>query len=236
MGILVIIIIILLLSGSSSGSSSSKSSTGSGSSGSTSSNPSPPDKPEQSVTSPFPDYAETKSAYKAAVDIYPRMCMYSTIPKFAMGEEEQQLCDEQIRRCFYDMLSNAQQEIFIVSPWINERVTDQVLPVLKKAAARGVGIHIIYGIYTSYGYDDSRSRVSKEQIQRYKRELGNALTVKEDNTHVKVCICDNLYLIGSYNFLSFDGRYTANTWHELCSYGRNTKKLQLLKQKCFNVC
>lgn len=148
--------------------------------------------------------------------------------------EEEQLCDEQIKKRFYQMLSHAQREIFIISPWVSERVTKQILPILKKAITRGVKIHIIYGIANNSS-EDIRNQKSKEQIQWYQRELGNALTVKKDNTHVKICICDDSYLVGSYNFLSFDGEYTANTWHELCSYGKDTKKIQTWKQTFFNI-
>lgn len=149
--------------------------------------------------------------------------------------EEEQLCDEQIKDRFYQMLSHAQREIFIISPWVSERVTKQILPTLKKAATRGVKIYIIYGIANNYSSEDKRNQISKEQIQQYQRELGNALTVKKDNTHVKICICDDSYLVGSYNFLSFDGEYTTNTWHELCSYGKNVKKIQEWKQTFFNI-
>lgn len=150
--------------------------------------------------------------------------------------EEKQLSDEEIKKCFYNMLTCAKREIFIVSPWVSERVTEQILPILKSATNRGVRIHIVYGIY-SYKSEDTRSETSKQQIKRYQKELGNFLTVEESNTHVKVCICDDYYLVGSYNFLSYDGNYdtTSNAWHELCSYGKSLKKVRELKQKCLSA-
>lgn len=148
--------------------------------------------------------------------------------------EEEQLYDKEIKERFYQMLSHAQREIFIISPWVSERVTKQILPIFKKAVNRGVKIYIIYGI-ANISSEDIRNQKSKEQIQRYRRELGNALTIKKDNTHVKICICDDSYLVGSYNFLSFDGEYTTDTWHELCSYGKDTKKIQTWKQTYFNI-
>lgn len=144
--------------------------------------------------------------------------------------EEKQLSNREIKQCFYEMLACAKREIFIVSPWVSEKVTEQVLPILKDAVNRGVKIYIIYGIH-SYNSKDIRNETSKQQIQRYQRELGNYLTVEESNTHAKVCICDDYYLTGSYNFLSYDG----DTWGELCSYGQSEKKVQALKQKCLDV-
>lgn len=132
------------------------------------------------------------------------------------------------------MLSNAQKEILIMSPWLSENVTEQVLPRLKKAADRGVHIGIIYGISAYSSSTNQRNQKSERQLQRYQRELGDALIIKKDNTHVKICICDNAYLIGSCNLLSFEGNYEKEeTWKELCFYGKNIKKLQHLKKEYF---
>lgn len=166
--------------------------------------------------------------------------------------DEEQLLNDEIEKRFHNMLECAEREIFISSPWVSKSVKKQVLPILKKAVDKGVTIHIVYGIKDlekKNPLKKPRSKTSDEQIEEYKKELGSFLTVEKSNTHTKVCICDDCYLTGSYNFLSFTYNYdnyynnyygyynynaeTNDNWSELCYYGKSAKKLQELKQNIF---
>lgn len=134
------------------------------------------------------------------------------------------------------MIHFAQFEICIISPWVNRRVANIIIPMLKEACHRGVKVKIIYGISgdTSNPSEYKRRENSDETIKEYKKELGEALVIKKDNTHVKLCICDDFYLTGSYNFLSFDGNYSGTDLRkEYARYGESKQKVQELKNEYF---
>lgn len=161
------------------------------------------------------------------------------------NNQQELLYDSEIRVKFHEMLSNAQQEILIISPWVSNSVTKQILPILKEAVTRGVTIKIIYGMSSidklrertwlkDWEQQIIREENSDKNILYYKRELGKALQVKRSETHNKLCICDNAYLTGSYNFLSFDGEYKTDTREESCTYGKSTQIIQEWKHKFFD--
>lgn len=161
------------------------------------------------------------------------------------NNQQELLYDSEIRVKFHEMLSNAQHEILIVSPWVSNSVTKQILPILKEAVTRGVTIKIIYGMSAieklrertwlkDWEQQIIREKNSDKNIRYYKRELGKALQVKRIETHTKLCICDNAYLTGSYNFLSFSGEYKTDIRQESCTYGRSMQMIQEWKRKFFD--
>ncbi len=149
---------------------------------------------------------------------------------------EENLFDIDIKKRFHEMIKASHDEICVISPWVNKGVSKTVIPLLKEASQRGVKIKIIYGISdnTSNPSEQKRRTDSDEAIQEYIEALGDSLTVKRDNTHVKLCTCDNSYLLGSYNFLSFNGNYDLDDLRkEFSVYGEDEQKVQDLKEQYF---
>lgn len=102
-------------------------------------------------------------------------------------------------------LKDAQKQVIIVSPWIKRSgVNNEVLLLIEKALQKKVQVVIGYGISDE---QDSDPKILKQLGNMQKKKYGNYLTlVSLNNTHEKVLICDNDFLvITSFNWLSFRG-------------------------------
>lgn len=102
-------------------------------------------------------------------------------------------------------LKDAQKQVIIVSPWIKRSgVNNEVLLLIEKALQKKVQVVIGYGISDE---QDSDPKILKQLENMQKKKYGNYLTlVSLNNTHEKVLICDNDFLvITSFNWLSFRG-------------------------------
>jgi phosphatidylserine/phosphatidylglycerophosphate/cardiolipin synthase-like enzyme len=147
------------------------------------------------------------------------------------------LVNEEIRRSFIDALTSASVEIDIVCPWITKRVLDGgVADFFEKALQKGVHIKILYGIDSEgsyYSRKDDTEIAAKELRDRFSC-YGNFFRMKKSNTHYKLLICDEkFYVQGSFNFLSFEGKYSPNTRSEGAQYSENIEELKELRDYYF---
>jgi hypothetical protein len=120
-----------------------------------------------------------------------------------------------------EALKTVKKRVLIESPWI-KRATLQYIPLMEKALKSGVEIYILYGIEGN----DEHHRKAEREIERlyldyenfhlthlpsHFEDLGNT---KMTGTHRKLLIKDtDYYIIGSFNFLSFnrkEGQTIAN--------------------------
>lgn len=109
------------------------------------------------------------------------------------------------RPLFLKALREAQDEVIIVSPWIKRSgVNNEVLGLIDKALQKKVKVVIGYGISDE---QDSDPKILKQLENLRKKKYGNYLTlIALNNTHEKVLICDDTFLvITSFNWLSFRG-------------------------------
>ncbi|MDV2582169.1 phospholipase D-like domain-containing protein [Alkalibacillus haloalkaliphilus] len=154
-----------------------------------------------------------------------------------INNQPELLEDEQIRKAFINAIISAEEELCIVSPWVNEKVLEDYIPYFKAAIKKGVTIKILYGYTDSYSPND-KSIKTDQAVHYLKRQLTNVrpggLKMKKVNTHFKLTICDEkFYLIGSYNFLSFGGKYNEETRHEAVEYSENKERIQEYKERYF---
>lgn len=106
-------------------------------------------------------------------------------------------------------LLKAEKELDIQSPWITSRVVDDLfLDKLGRLLERGVTVKITYGIA-----DDANTKhknittnvlvnTLNEKFKKYKN-----FKLKKGNSHSKILLCDDSFaVIGSFNWLSYDGK------------------------------
>lgn len=102
-------------------------------------------------------------------------------------------------------LNEAYNSVIIVSPWIKRGgLNNEILSLIRSAVNRGINITIGYGISQK---KDSDKLVLEElnKIAKNKNK-GKLQIVALNNTHEKVLIMDNKFLvITSFNWLSFGG-------------------------------
>lgn len=151
------------------------------------------------------------------------------------------LQNDEIRRMFLRSFIIVQDELDIISPWMNFRVVnDSLINLMELALRRGAKIRIIYGLRPSAdGYDQARSDRSdmvaarlKEKFARY----GDAFRVTRDNIHYKLVLCDEKFkLEGGYNYLSFTGDYSdPETRREGSPFGRDVTEIRFLRKEYFS--
>lgn len=106
-------------------------------------------------------------------------------------------------------LLRAENELDIQSPWITSRVVDDLfLDKLGRLLEKGVTVKITYGIA-----DDNNTKsknistnalvnILNEHFKKYKN-----FKIKKGNSHSKILLCDDSFaIIGSFNWLSYDGK------------------------------
>lgn len=106
-----------------------------------------------------------------------------------------------------ETLKRAKSQVVIVSPWIKMTATDYELRMeIKAALMRKVKVVICYGISAEI---DSDVQYALKQLEKLKEDIkcrDYLYLVKLGNTHEKVLVCDNKYVvITSFNWLSFRG-------------------------------
>lgn len=105
-----------------------------------------------------------------------------------------------------EAIDKASKLVIIVSPWIKNDAFDYELEMkIDRALQRKVNIVIGYGISDKEDNEQKRNVDRLKEIQ--KRKHGQRLLlIKLANTHEKVLICDEKYVvITSFNWLSFKG-------------------------------
>jgi len=122
---------------------------------------------------------------------------------------------EQHRGWLERALSDAQEEVVIISPWMNQRAFDEpLMRLMAQTVARGVHIVIGYGFRSDKPDEEERRR---NNIAAVKRKLGRIVGERAElelrdvgSTHQKILICDRQYgIIGSFNWLSYRGDIDA---------------------------
>jgi len=130
------------------------------------------------------------------------------------------------RPLFMRSLDNAKERLLIISPWITDRVLNNLrLQKIKVLVDRGVGVFIGYGI--GEDNDQRPGRDKGEQAIEYLEDLARRksnLHFKEfGDTHAKILLVDDKYaVIGSFNWLSFEGD-PRKGFREEMSYYVNVK-------------
>jgi hypothetical protein len=143
--------------------------------------------------------------------------------------ESRPIMNCEIRKKFLEALEMSTQRLDIVSPWISSRIVDdEFMARFRRLLELGVRINILYGIEeepsgasgTSASNRKDRDRaMSTEKLAEKLRRIGSNYPVppriKHSNTHEKLLICDDKFLvIGSFNFLSYGGKKGPGFRHE----------------------
>ncbi len=150
------------------------------------------------------------------------------------------LRNEQIREVFLKTFDVAQEEIDIISPWMNFfAVDEELIEKMEAALTRGVRIKIQYGLKEgSERFDNNRSARSDqvaEHLSSRFAKYGERFQIQRDNIHYKLVLCDELFkLEGGYNYLSFEGDYTKpDVRKEGSPFGRDKDEIALLRKEYF---
>lgn len=154
--------------------------------------------------------------------------------------------NQELRQCLLETFNWAQREICIITPWISSWVVDPfMIDRMRRAMEKNVNICIVYGIGDissmprNKNADNDRNKkteVMAERLQKTFAQYGDRFRMQRQNTHAKLLICDDrYYVIGSYNFLSFDGDYSKdNVRGEIGDYSENKELLAIYKKRHFN--
>lgn len=151
--------------------------------------------------------------------------------------------NEKIREKLEEAFEIAEHEIDIISPWISDKVMDDsgVEALICSVLKRNVEVKIVYGIgniSSNYVKEDYRNRRTEEIAQNLKLKFSKnnyLFKIKRKNTHSKILICDNKFaIIGSFNFLSFDGKYKNDIRDEVSAIVTDYKIIEELRSMEFD--
>ncbi len=119
------------------------------------------------------------------------------------------------RDALREAILGAKHELVIVSPWLRTAAVDhELVGWLRTTLDRNRSLRIVigYGIERDPGRQRDQAARDQEEALRRLRKLseqshGRVRIVEVGNTHEKVVICDDRYvIITSFNFLSFNPR------------------------------
>lgn len=107
-------------------------------------------------------------------------------------------------------LTDSQERIIIISPWINrDSVDDNILRLIELRLQNGVQIIIGFGMPLKPHESESdyiQSSVAKRFEQIKKRPYGKSFFIQYLGTHEKVLVCDQVFcVVTSFNWLSYRG-------------------------------
>lgn len=117
------------------------------------------------------------------------------------------------RDALREAILTAQESLLVISPWVRtSAVDDELLCWLQSALQRQGSLEVLigYGIErTPSGLKPYVVRDQEEALLRLRRlgerSHGRLRVIEVGNTHEKVVVCDNRYvIISSFNFLSFN--------------------------------
>jgi hypothetical protein len=121
----------------------------------------------------------------------------------------------QHRDALRDAILDARKELVIISPWLRtDAVDEELIGWLRMAFERHKELRIVigYGIERNAGKQQDRATRDQEEALKRLHKLaerwrGRLRIIEIGNTHEKVVICDDRYvIITSFNFLSFKPR------------------------------
>lgn len=138
------------------------------------------------------------------------------------------------RPLLLDALDNAQNIVVIVSPWIKSGgMNNEILGRIERALQRSTRVIIGYGISEK---EDSDRWILQRLTDIQKKKYGDKLLlVKLSNTHEKVLIKDNEYMvITSFNWLSFKGDPNKGFRQETGYYTESKEAINQMKANLSN--
>ena len=138
------------------------------------------------------------------------------------------------RPLLLDALNNAQNIVVIVSPWIKSSgLNNEILGCIERALQRKTRVIIGYGISEK---EDSDRWILQKLTDIRKKKYGNKLSlIKLSNTHEKVLIKDNEYMvITSFNWLSFKGDPNKGFRQETGYYTESKEAINQMKVNLSN--
>lgn len=138
------------------------------------------------------------------------------------------------RPLLIDALENAQNTVVIVSPWIKSGgLNNEILGRIERALQRKTQVIIGYGI--SEKEDSDKWILQKLSDIQNKRYGNNLHLVRLSNTHEKVLIKDNEYMvITSFNWLSFKGDPNKGFRQETGYYTESKDAIKQMKANLSN--
>jgi hypothetical protein len=153
---------------------------------------------------------------------------------------------EQNRAKLLQAIKEAEQEVIIISPWMNRTACDnQLCELFGNAISRGVRIHIGYGMGYEHDFNEastnsSNVRAVTSAIRKYVRgaDATRFLSdiVKTTGTHQKILVCDRRFAItGSFNWLSYAGKRDNRYREELGVLFRHIDQVNELAEIAMRV-
>ena len=109
-------------------------------------------------------------------------------------------CDDENRRVLIHALENARQRLYIASPDLGSGILGAV-PVQRmyEARARGADVAVCSQKWTEVARFDPEYRTRYASLQ----EAG--VRFLDIDSHAKILVCDDWAVVGSFNFLSYEG-------------------------------
>ena len=156
------------------------------------------------------------------------------IEKLKNSIKGETLYNEAIRSKLEEAFSKANKEVDIISPWLSFYAIDnKLLQLMENAFKRGVVIKLVYGY--EGGNSEKQSHEVAEKLKTKFKNYEKLFQIKQVNTHEKLLLCDDIFfLIGSFNLLSFDGKYNEQTRKEMMLCSNESKILRDLRWTHFN--
>jgi len=157
----------------------------------------------------------------------------------------QQLTIWETQTQFIEALKTARKKILIESPWI-KRATSRYIKSIESALKSGVKVYILYGI----SGNDNHHGDTMMNLERLASKYNNFFLIHlpshfEQNgismqgTHRKLVIKDDdFYILGSFNFLSFnksEGQKVANEESLLVTVDVNEKWQRVIEEYRLNI-
>jgi len=145
-----------------------------------------------------------------------------------------------IREKFIDYLENAEESLYIISPWMNNYIiNNEFIESFEKLLERGVKVRIIYGISSKDEVKEDYRNANTDNIAQKLKSIGepygDLFKISHGQTHEKLLICDRKYYInGSFNFLSYSGESTGKFRNEGSTYSKNKKLIEQTIKLRFN--
>lgn len=137
------------------------------------------------------------------------------------------------RPLFMRSLENAKSRLLIISPWIRDQVLNNLrLKKIQTLVDKGVEVYIGYGI----GEDNKPGTDKGHYAIKFLSDLAHRkpnLRFKElGDTHAKILLVDDKYaVIGSFNWLSFEGTVRRGFREEMSYYVNVKSEIEKLFQR-----
>jgi hypothetical protein len=198
-------------------------------------------------------YSENNKNFENILDAFENYSVESILGETFKDEEEEKvhvteednksyssyIMNYEIREKFLYFLKNADDSLYIISPWMNYYIMNkEFLQDVENLLRRNVKLRIIYGITSSESkdkeYRDRRTEELANKLRSLGEPYGDLLKVEHGQTHEKLCICDRKYYInGSFNFLSYSGEDDDNFRNEGSTYSEDAKLIKEVISKRF---